>query len=137
MADSLQVGETFGPLTMVVSAERVRAYADASGDRNPIHIDPQFAATTAFGGPIAHGMLLLAYLSRLLSDRFGAAWPASGDLDARFRAPARVGATVSVQGSVTAIEEEGGLRRVRCRLTCADEVGATLVSATASLILGA
>lgn len=138
MADQLQVGETFGPLTVPVSAERVQAYADAGGDHNPIHIDPAFAATTAFGGTIAHGMLLLAYLSRLLSARFGAAWPATGDLVARFRAPARVGATVSVQGTITAIEADaGGGRRVRCQVTCTDEAGQTLVSARASLALWA
>ncbi|MGH2389792.1 MAG: MaoC family dehydratase, partial [Chloroflexota bacterium] len=73
-------GETLGPLEILVSAERVRAYAEASGDHNPIHLDTAFAAGTRYGGTIAHGMLLLAYLSRLMSGRFGRAWVENGQL---------------------------------------------------------
>ncbi|MGH2409716.1 MAG: MaoC family dehydratase, partial [Chloroflexota bacterium] len=69
-----EVGETLSPLEILVTPERVRAYADAANDHNPIHLDEAFATTTHFGGPIAHGMLLLAYLSRMLSGRFGRAW---------------------------------------------------------------
>src|SRR5579862_3366465 len=106
------VGETFGPLRVPITPERVRAYAQASGDQNPIHLDPVFAATTEFGGTIAHGMLLLAYMSRLLSARFGHAWPMTGALDARFRAPALVGATVIIQGVIQDVLVEGEELRV-------------------------
>ena len=42
-----------------------------SGDHNPLHTDPAFAATTQFGGTIAHGMLVLAYVSELMTAAFG------------------------------------------------------------------
>jgi 3-hydroxybutyryl-CoA dehydratase len=126
------VGETIGPRTVEVTAARVRAYAAASGDFNPIHVDPAFAATTDFGTPIAHGMLLLAYLARVLGARFGRAWAATGTLDARFRAPALVGATITVRGEVhAATSEAGGMQHVECRLSCEDAQGQTLVTATA------
>jgi acyl dehydratase len=128
------VGEPLGPLVVVVTAERVRAYAAASGDFNPIHIDPAFAATTEFGAPIAHGMLLLAYVSRVLGARFGRAWASTGALDARFRVPAVVGATVTVRGEIHAVQDGG--QQVECRLTCADDSGQTLVTATARVRLG-
>ncbi len=124
-------GEVIGPLEILVSAERVRAYAEASGDYNPIHLDPTFAAGTHFGGTIAHGMLLLAYLSRLMSGRFGRAWVENGSLDARFRGPAMVGASVRVVGEVQSVVETPEGLQVQCALRCEDERGQILVQATA------
>jgi acyl dehydratase len=120
---------------VLVTGERVRAYADAAGDHNPIHLDAAFAAGTPFGGPIAHGMLLLAYLSRLLSARFGPAWVEGGSLDARFRAPALVGAVVRVGGQVTAVEQANGSATATCALRIHDAQGQALVTATATVPL--
>lgn len=127
------IGEVLGPLSILISAERVMAYAEASGDHNPLHIDPAFAATTEFGGPIAHGMLLLAYLSRLMGERFGLAWAGSGSLDARFRAPAMVGAAVVVRGMVAQVRAVEGGSLVECTLSCANAAGTPLLTATARL----
>ncbi|HVA91380.1 MAG TPA: MaoC family dehydratase [Chloroflexota bacterium] len=128
-------GEILGPLEVLVSAERVRAYAEASGDHNPIHLDPAFAAGTHFGGAIAHGMLLLAYLSRLMSGRFGRAWVENGSLDARFRGPAMVGAPVRVLGSVQSVAEAPEGLLVQCALRCEDENGHILVQAAARVLI--
>jgi 3-hydroxybutyryl-CoA dehydratase len=127
------VGETLGPLRVLITPERVRAYAQASGDENPIHLDPVFAATTEFGGTLAHGMLLLAYVSRVLGARFGRAWPMTGALDARFRAPALVGTTVTIQGVIQDMVVEGEEVRVACQITCAGAEAQPLVTATAQL----
>jgi 3-hydroxybutyryl-CoA dehydratase len=124
-------GETLGPLEILITAERVRAYAAASGDHNPIHLDPAFAAGTRYGGTIAHGMLLLAYLSRLMSARFGRAWLENGQLDARFRGPAMVGDPIRVVGEVQAVDESAEGRHVRCALRCEDRSGQILVQAAA------
>jgi 3-hydroxybutyryl-CoA dehydratase len=137
MADRMNspvLGEILGPLEVEVTAERVLAYAEASGDHNPIHVDPAFAETTGFGGPIAHGMLLLAYIARVLTERFGRAWVASGSLDARFRNPAMVGSRLVVRGEVQRVEggAEGPL--VTCAMRCDDADAQALVTATATLI---
>jgi 3-hydroxybutyryl-CoA dehydratase len=128
-------GEVLGPLEIQVTALRVRAYAEASGDHHPIHLDAAFAAGTHFGGAIAHGMLLLAYLSRLMSGRFGRAWVENGSLDARFRGPAMVGALVRVLGSVHSVAETPEGLQVQCALRCEDEIGQTLVQATAKVLV--
>ena len=128
-------GEQLGPISVEVSGERVRAYADASGDHNPIHLDAAFAATTVYGGTIAHGMLLLAYISRLLTARFGAAWVENGSLDARFRGPAMVGSTVTVAGEITAVDAVDGATDVQCAVRVLDVDGQALVTATAKLRL--
>lgn len=126
-------GEVLPGFAVAVTMETVRAYAEASGDHNPIHIDEAFAATTPFGVPIAHGMLLLAYLSRLITNRFGAAWVGTGRLDARFRSPALVGSTITVGGEIKSVREDGSMREVECAVHVSDAAGQSLVTATVIL----
>ncbi len=89
-----------------ITLEQLRAYADASGDHNPLHLDPAYAAETMFGRPIAHGMLVLAFISEMMTDAFGERWLESGSLRVRFRAPVYPGD--KVQASATKRSEEDG-----------------------------
>lgn len=129
------VDETLEPIEALIDAEQVRAYAEASGDHNPIHLDQAFAAATHFGGTIVHGMLLLAYLSRLMSARFGRAWIETGTLDARFRGPAMVGAPMQARGVVRSVSEAPGGFQVECALHCLNAADQVLVQATATVRL--
>jgi acyl dehydratase len=54
----------------IFSQEEFNRFAALSGDDNPIHVDPDFAAGTRFGRTAAHGMLLYAVIETLLSDTF-------------------------------------------------------------------
>jgi acyl dehydratase len=66
------VGEELGTTDwMEITQERVNAFADATGDHQYIHVDPERAAKTMFGGPIAHGYLTLSMLPLLNQDREG------------------------------------------------------------------
>src|SRR3972149_7139736 len=85
------------PVTRTLTQAMIDAYAEASGDHNPIHIDPDFARTTPMGGTIAHGMLVLSFFSEMMTAAFGEAWLRGGTLDVRFRAPARPGDTVTAR----------------------------------------
>ena len=85
------------PVRREITQERIHNYADASGDHNPIHVDPEFARGTPFGGTIAHGMLVLSFISEMMTAAFGQAWLSSGTLEVRFRAPARPGDTVTAR----------------------------------------
>jgi acyl dehydratase len=63
MASALEVGAEFGPSSWIdVPQERIQAFADATGDHQFIHVDPERAAQTPFGGTIAHGYLTLSLL---------------------------------------------------------------------------
>jgi 3-hydroxybutyryl-CoA dehydratase len=130
-------GEALPGFEIDVTQERVRAYAEAGGDHNPIHIDTAFAASSAFGGTIAHGMLLLAYLSQLLTRRFGAAWLEGGTIDARFRSPALVGTRVIVGGDVKAVDRRETSLVAECALHVTDAQGSALVTARAQVTLRA
>ena len=108
-------------------------YADASGDHNPIHVDEEFARTTPMGGTIAHGMLVLSFISEMMAAAFGEAWLGSGSLDVRFRAPARPGD--SVMARAAAQEPREG--RLRYGVECVSQGGDVLISGTAEVVLGA
>jgi len=53
---------------LMVGQERITAFSDATEDRQFIHVDPQAAAQTSFGGTIAHGFLTLSLLSRMAAE---------------------------------------------------------------------
>ena len=64
--DALEVGQTVERTRVVTDAD-IRAFADLSGDHNPVHLDDEFAARSMFKGRVAHGMLAGAFISALLA----------------------------------------------------------------------
>ncbi len=104
--DSLVVGDTLPPLTVEpISRTTLALYAGASGDHNPIHIDVDFARQFGLDDVIAHGMLVMAYAGRMLTDcvsqtalqRFGV----------RFNAITAVHDAITCTGTVTAKNDDG------------------------------
>lgn len=97
------VGMEIPTLTKVVTREDVRAYADASGDRNPLHQDDEVARAAGFPGTIAHGMFTMAHLASCLVRWLGD--PAAlKRLRAQFRAPVFMGETIVAGGVVRSID---------------------------------
>ena len=129
MTATIEIGQELPPLSRAVTQQKINRYSPASGDLNPLHTDEEFARGTQFGGTIAHGMLLLAYLSEMLTAAFGQAWPAGGRLKVRFRAPARPGDTVTAGGRVTRIADG----RALCEVECRKQDGEVLVSGEAEV----
>ena len=124
---SLAAGAALPTVTKTITQEKINAYALAGGDGNPLHTDAAFAANTQFGGTIAHGMLVLAYVSEMLTAAFGEDWLTGGRLKVRFRAVARPGDTLTADGTVTSVE--GG--KTACAIECRNESGEVLVSGEA------
>ncbi|MFH1646459.1 MAG: MaoC family dehydratase [Chloroflexota bacterium] len=119
--NELSIGSSLMELKRQVTQERVNLYAAASGDFNPVHIDQEFAKQTPMGGTIAHGMLILAYISEFMTNNFGQAWLTGGSLNARFKAPARPGDTMTVGGTVTKLQKEDGVASVSCEVLCQNQ----------------
>ena len=84
--------------TLKVDAATIRAYAELTDDFNPIHLDPEFAATTPLGGVIAHGTLSVCLLWQALFRSFGDRAFDGLDLDIRFIKPVRIGETLLAGG---------------------------------------
>lgn len=104
-----------------VTQQLVDRYAEVSGDRNPLHVDPVFAAATPFGGPIAHGLLTLAVVSHALAAWDPGAWPEGGELEATFVGPVVVGTQLVVSAEVVALSaapDGWPGTRAECRVEC-------------------
>ncbi|MPZ24359.1 MAG: acyl dehydratase [Dehalococcoidia bacterium] len=125
----MRAGDALPEIRQVLDQERIDAYAQASGDHNPLHVDAGFAAGTQFGGTIAHGMHQLALLNQVMTAAFGERWLTGGRMKVRFRAPARAGIEVVAGGRVA--KAEGGQLSAALELAAAD--GEVLVTAEASL----
>lgn len=65
------VGDEIPALSKVVRREDVKAYADASGDQNPLHQNDEFAKSVGFPGIIAHGMFTMAHLATCVTSWLG------------------------------------------------------------------
>ncbi len=128
-------GESLPRVTKHVNQERINRYAEASGDFNPIHVDGNFAKKTPLGGTIAHGMLILAYASEMLTTAFGQSWLSSGRLSVRFREPARPGDVITVIGKIKTIEQEGNKTSVNCDVLSQNQRGETVIMGKASVRL--
>jgi 3-hydroxybutyryl-CoA dehydratase len=105
--EDLSVGQSAERAHVVAEAD-ITAFAELSGDFNPVHMDADFAATTAFGGRIAHGMLSATYISAVLGETL----PGHGAIyisqALRFRRPVRIGDEVTARVTVTAIDDAKG-----------------------------
>lgn len=98
------VGEEIPELRRVVSREDVAAYAEASEDRNPLHLVDDVARAAGFPGIIAHGMFTMGHLAACLVGWAGD--PAAVlSIGASFRSPVFLGEEVIAGGRVTAIDD--------------------------------
>ena len=131
----IEKGESLPQVVKHISQEKINRYAEASGDFNPIHVDENFAKKTPLGGTIAHGMLILAYISQMMTTAFGQSWLSGGKLSVRFKAPARPGDTITVSGKIHTIEQEGNKTSVNCDVLCQNQRGETVITGEASVRL--
>ena len=91
--------DTLPEIAHTITQAQVDTYAEASGDHNPLHTDAEFAASTPYGRTVAHGMLVLSFLSEMMAAAFGVAWASGGKLKVRFRAPVFPGNTITTVGT--------------------------------------
>jgi 3-hydroxybutyryl-CoA dehydratase len=133
-AKQIQAGMALPAMLKLVRQADINLYARASRDFNPIHIDEEFARKTTAGGTIAHGMLTLAYISQWMTDSFGRDWLAGGKLNVRFKAPARPGDTLTIQGKVRTIQKnDDGPVNIICEVQCTNQKGETVITGEAGV----
>lgn len=127
---ALQVGQ-FAEVSRTVTDAHVRAFAELTGDNNPVHLDEAFAATTRFGGRIAHGMLGAGLISAAIATRL----PGPGSIylgqSLRFTAPVRLGDTITTRIEVLEVIR----RRVRLGTVCRNQHGETVIDGEATVMI--
>lgn len=102
------VGDAMTPLTRTVTQEQIDAYAQASGDHNPIHVDPDFARSVGLPGTIAHGLLDMAILTEAVA-RWAGGFDRVASVACRFSKPLLPGESVTCSGRVTSVDTDSGL----------------------------
>jgi len=103
--EDVSPGEELPALDRLVTREDIKAYADASGDQNPLHQDDEAARAAGFPGIIAHGMFTLGHLTSCVVAWAGDA-AALARVRAQFRAPVFVGETIVAGGRVKSLDPE-------------------------------
>jgi 3-hydroxybutyryl-CoA dehydratase len=116
--EDLQLGQT-ASLGKTITEADILLYAAVSTDTNPVHINAEAAKDSVFGERVAHGMLAAGLISGVLGTRL----PGPGTIylgqTLRFRAPVKIGATVTATVEVTALDP--AKKRATLKTTCTVE----------------
>jgi acyl dehydratase len=121
----------FDGVTATVTQRTIDVYAELSGDYNPLHVDPDAAAASEFGGTIAHGPIAFQTLFRTLTDGLSAAaLPSGTTVSVTYRAPVRPGDRVTAELIDADPQPERGSAM---EAACVNQAGVTVLSGTVVL----
>jgi 3-hydroxybutyryl-CoA dehydratase len=129
---NIKIGDEFSTSKQITDSV-VRAFAELSGDFNPIHIDEEFAKNTRFGRRIAHGMISGALLSAVLGYEFKERKIVYLNQTMRFVAPVFLGDTVTARATVIKIREDKPI--VTLETVCTNQRGETTLTGEAVVMI--
>ncbi len=129
---NIKIGESFSTSKQITDAV-VRAFAELSGDFNPIHVDEVFARNTRFGRRIAHGMISGALLSAVLGYEFKERKIVYLHQTMQFVAPVFIDDTVTATATVTKIREDKPI--VTLETVCTNQRGETTLTGEAVVMV--
>ncbi len=128
----LKIGDNFSTSKQITDAV-VRAFAELSGDYNPIHMDEEFAKSTQFGRRIAHGMISGALISAVLGFHLKERRVVYLSQTMKFVAPVFLDDTVTATATVTNIREDKLI--VTFETVCTKQTGETTLAGEAVLMV--
>ena len=132
--DAIKIGDELPPLSLPpITRQALAVYCGASGDHNPIHVDIDFARESGLDDVIAHGMLVMAYMGRMLT--LWVPQSAVRGFETRFLAMTHVGDSITVNGRVVEKLAVGDERCVRVEITASDQMGEARTSGSAVIAL--
>ncbi|HVF66450.1 MAG TPA: MaoC family dehydratase [Pyrinomonadaceae bacterium] len=126
VGDSAEVSKT-------ITDDDVRAFAELTGDRNPVHLDEEYAAATRFGRRIAHGMLGASLISAVLAGELPGPGSVYLSQTLRFTAPVFLGDTVTARVTVTNVREDKPV--VTLETACTNQRGERVVEGEAVVLV--
>ncbi len=92
-------------VTVTLNEDNVKAFAEATGDYNPIHMDEEHAKGSQFGRRVVHGVLLTGIVSGILGTKLPGLGTVAREMDAKFSRPAFIGDTVTATVELTEKKE--------------------------------
>ena len=126
--DELNVGDR-EEFAKTISESDIYLFAGVTGDLNPAHVNEAYAEKTFFKGRIAHGMLMGGFISAVIAMKL----PGPGSIylkqELKFKAPARIGDTITASAEVTEVSAEKNI--VTLRTTCVNQDGVLIVDGQA------
>ena len=127
-----KVGDS-AEITKTIEQADVQAFADVTGDHNPIHVDESFAKTTRFGQRIAHGMLTASLISSVLANKL----PGEGSVylgqTLQFVAPVFPGDAITARVTVKEIREDKPI--LKLETICSNQHGDIVIRGEASVLI--
>lgn len=130
----LKIGDS-ASLSKTFSDEDVRSFATISGDKNPVHLDEIYAATTPFKKRIAHGMLTASLISAVLGTKL----PGEGCIylgqTINFKAPVYLDDTITATVTVTKLHERKPI--VTLETVCKNQDGVVVLDGEATMMFAA
>ncbi|BBB92151.1 MAG TPA: MaoC family dehydratase [Methylomusa anaerophila] len=118
-------------MSKTITAHDVYTYANLTGDLNPLHTDADYAKTTVFKEPIAHGMLSAGFISAVL----GTVLPGANTIylgqELSFKAPVKIGDTVTA--TVEVMEKIEGKSRLILKTTVTNQAGTVVIDGKATV----
>ena len=129
--DQLNIGEK-ASLTKQITESDVLRFAEVTGDRNPIHLDPEYASKTRFKERIAHGMLTASLISAVISTRLLGPGNIYVSQSLEFKAPVKLGDVIRAE--VELIEKIPEKNRVRLKTTCRNQDGTVVIDGEAIVL---
>ena len=130
--DNASVGDKIPDLVIEpITRSTLALYAGASGDHNPIHIDLDFAKKAGMKDVFAHGMLIMAYLGRAVTNIV----PQSNlkNFNVRFSSITNIGDILTCSGEVTKIDKNNSKKTIVLDLIVSDEFGDIKISGAATI----
>lgn len=120
-------------ITKTITEADVQAFADVTGDHNPIHVDDAFAKTTRFGRRIAHGMLTASLISSVLANKL----PGEGSVylgqTLQFVAPVFPGDEVTARVTIKEIREDKPI--IKLETICLNQRSEVVIRGEATVLI--
>ncbi len=133
MGKSIEVGQVC-TFTKQISDEDVKQFAQVTGDRNPLHLDDEFAKTTMFGERIAHGMIGAGIISGGLAMHMPGIGTTYLGQEIKFQRPIKINDVLTVNMEVLEIIPKAKFDIAKISTTCMNQQGEVVISGTATVI---
>lgn len=133
MAKNISVGDSY-ELKKTITDNDVLMFAEVTGDKNPLHLDDEYAKGTIFGERIAHGMISAGVISGVIGMYFPGPGTTYLSQDIRFLKPVKIGDTVTVELEINEIEAKSKFDVAKIRTVCRNQHNEIVVDGTATVI---
>lgn len=120
-------------IAKTIEQSDIDAFADVTGDHNPVHVDEEFAKTTRFGKRIAHGMLTASLISAVLANKLPGAGSVYLGQTLQFVAPVFPGDEVTARVTVKEIREDKPIMKLET--VCVNQRDEVVIRGEATVLL--